>query len=193
MKKRTIQNILFGLMFLIGFGILVYPTVSDQWNTYRQSRLITTYEQVIEEKQEETVTVDENLLDVTVTLPNSFFESFETTAEDYVDSMNEGNQKIFKEVKVNDDGSVSITMTKTQYNEFMGEMEKSIDDSLKEMIDGGDFAFVSISSGCFFRFLRFVRLLRSFSFCHSLFTISTWLNSMPIPSSLFSASSSLTS
>ncbi len=97
-----------------------------------------------EEKQEETVTVDENLLDVTVTLPNSFFESFETTAEDYVASMNEGDQKTFKEVKVNDDGSVSITMTRGQYNEFMGEMEKSIDDSLKEMIDGGDFAFVSI-------------------------------------------------
>ena len=94
-----------------------------------------------EEKQEETVTVDENLLDVTVTLPNSFFESFETTAEDYVASMNEGDQKTFKEVKVNDDGSVSITMTRGQYNEFMGEMEKSIDDSLKEMIDGGDFAF----------------------------------------------------
>ncbi len=34
--KRKIFNILFALMFLIGFGVLVYPTVSDQWNTYRQ-------------------------------------------------------------------------------------------------------------------------------------------------------------
>ena len=31
---------LFGLLFLVGFGILAYPTVSNQWNTYRQSRLI---------------------------------------------------------------------------------------------------------------------------------------------------------
>ena len=31
--KRKISTILFGLMFLLGFGILVYPTVSDQWNT----------------------------------------------------------------------------------------------------------------------------------------------------------------
>lgn len=51
--KRIIQNILFGLMFLIGFGVLVYPTVSDQWNTYRQSQLITTYETVVEEMDEE--------------------------------------------------------------------------------------------------------------------------------------------
>ena len=53
MKKRTIQSILFGLMFLIGFGILVYPTVSDQWNTYRQSQLITIYDSFVEELDEE--------------------------------------------------------------------------------------------------------------------------------------------
>jgi len=51
--KRTIMNILFGLMFLVGFGILIYPTVSNQWNTYRQSRLIDTYEEVIEKLEVE--------------------------------------------------------------------------------------------------------------------------------------------
>ena len=56
MKKRTIQSILFGLMFLVGFGILVYPTVSDQWNTYRQSQLITIYDSYVEELDEEDFT-----------------------------------------------------------------------------------------------------------------------------------------
>ena len=51
--KRIIKNVLFGLMFLIGFGILVYPTVSNQWNTYRQSKLITSYEEVVREMKEE--------------------------------------------------------------------------------------------------------------------------------------------
>lgn len=51
--KRKIANVLFGLLFLIGFGILVYPTVSDQWNTYRQSRLISNYEAVVENLTEE--------------------------------------------------------------------------------------------------------------------------------------------
>ena len=50
--KRKIFNILFALMFLIGFGILVYPTVSDQWNTYRQSKLISNYESAVEEMTE---------------------------------------------------------------------------------------------------------------------------------------------
>lgn len=51
--KRKIANVLFGLLFLIGFGILVYPTVSNQWNTYRQSRLISNYEAVVENLTEE--------------------------------------------------------------------------------------------------------------------------------------------
>ena len=56
MKKRKILNILFGLMFLIGFGILVYPTIADQWNTYRQSRLINNYKDVIAEMEPEDFT-----------------------------------------------------------------------------------------------------------------------------------------
>ena len=51
--KRIIQNILFGLMFLVGFGILVYPTVSDQWNAYRQSQLITIYDSYVETLDEQ--------------------------------------------------------------------------------------------------------------------------------------------
>ena len=46
--KRKITNLLVGLLFLVGFGVLVYPTVSNQWNTYRQSRLISSYEAALE-------------------------------------------------------------------------------------------------------------------------------------------------
>lgn len=54
--KRKLSGILFGLLFLIGFGILIYPTVADQWNTYRQSRLISSYEKNIEEMEPEDFT-----------------------------------------------------------------------------------------------------------------------------------------
>ena len=52
MKKKGI-NIKLVLLFLAGLSLLLYPFIANEWNTYRQSRLITTYEQVIEEKQEE--------------------------------------------------------------------------------------------------------------------------------------------
>lgn len=54
--KRKISAVLFGLMFLIGFGILVYPTVADQWNTYRQNRLISSYENTVKEMKPEDFT-----------------------------------------------------------------------------------------------------------------------------------------
>ena len=54
--KRKLSGILFGLLFLTGFGILVYPTVSNQWNTYRQSRLISDYEKVVSDMKPEDYT-----------------------------------------------------------------------------------------------------------------------------------------
>ena len=50
---RKISTFLFGLLFLVGFGILAYPTISNQWNTYRQSRLISNYDNVVKEMAEE--------------------------------------------------------------------------------------------------------------------------------------------
>ena len=44
---RRLSTIFIALLFLAGLGILCYPTVSDQWNTYRQSRLISSYEETV--------------------------------------------------------------------------------------------------------------------------------------------------
>lgn len=51
--KRKIMSFLFGLLFLAGFGILAYPTISNQWNTYRQSRLISNYDDAVSRMTEE--------------------------------------------------------------------------------------------------------------------------------------------
>ncbi len=48
-KKGKLAPILFGLLFLVGFGILAYPTISNQWNTYRQNQLISSYNDKVEE------------------------------------------------------------------------------------------------------------------------------------------------
>ena len=52
MKKKGL-NIKLIVLFLAGLSLLLYPFISNEWNTYRQSRLISTYEQIIEEKGEE--------------------------------------------------------------------------------------------------------------------------------------------
>ena len=51
--KRKITTFIFGLLFLIGFAVLIYPTVSNQWNTYRQQQLISTYDKAVSKLEPE--------------------------------------------------------------------------------------------------------------------------------------------
>lgn len=50
MKKRS-SKILIAILFLAGLSLLLYPFVANQWNNYRQERLISNYEQVVAEKE----------------------------------------------------------------------------------------------------------------------------------------------
>lgn len=50
--KRHIPTILFSLIFLAGLSLLLYPFTANQWNTYRQSRLISSYDESVAELEE---------------------------------------------------------------------------------------------------------------------------------------------
>lgn len=50
MKKKVI-NISIGIFFIIGLSLLLYPTVANQWNTYRQSKLMSSYEKQVDEME----------------------------------------------------------------------------------------------------------------------------------------------
>lgn len=43
MKKGSISTVILILIFLIGLSLLLYPTVSDYWNSLHQSKAITEY------------------------------------------------------------------------------------------------------------------------------------------------------
>jgi len=51
--KNRLFTVLFGLLFLTGLAILTYPAIADQWNTFRQSRLISDYQETISQMEEE--------------------------------------------------------------------------------------------------------------------------------------------
>lgn len=42
-QKRTVSTIILILIFLVGLSLLLYPTVSDYWNSLHQSRAISGY------------------------------------------------------------------------------------------------------------------------------------------------------
>lgn len=48
-RKNLLYNLLIGLMFTVGILVLLYPTISDTWNKYRNSKLITEYDAILNE------------------------------------------------------------------------------------------------------------------------------------------------
>ncbi len=50
MKKNT-SKILIIILFLAGFSLLLYPFIANEWNNYRQKRLISAYDQMVAEKE----------------------------------------------------------------------------------------------------------------------------------------------
>ena len=50
MKKHA-SKIFIAILFLAGLSLLLYPFVANQWNNYRQKKLISNYDQVVAEKE----------------------------------------------------------------------------------------------------------------------------------------------
>ena len=46
-KSNFIRNIFFILIFLVGAGVFLYPTVSDMWNQYRNAKLVSKYDEAV--------------------------------------------------------------------------------------------------------------------------------------------------
>ena len=51
--KKTVSRILIGAIFLAGLSLLLYPFAANEWNTYRQQRLITGYDDTVAQLEEE--------------------------------------------------------------------------------------------------------------------------------------------
>ena len=55
MKQKILKTLII-LLFIGGFGLLAYPTISNEWNTYVQSTLINNYEDSLSKMSEEDYT-----------------------------------------------------------------------------------------------------------------------------------------
>lgn len=79
------------------------------------------------------VEVDKGLLNVEITIGADMLETFDETAEEFKASLEENEEVDFKDVTINEDGSVTFKMSKSDHNKMMDEMLKSIDSSIAEI------------------------------------------------------------
>lgn len=52
--KRNLSNIILVSIFLIGLSLLLYPTFSDYWNSFHQSRAIASYAEAVTQVDDDT-------------------------------------------------------------------------------------------------------------------------------------------
>lgn len=92
------------------------------------------------ESKDGSVDVDKNILTVDITFPASFFGEDGIMADFDPDTYVAENG--FEKAVVNDDGSVTVTMTKSKHKELMDEMTASIDETFDEMISDEDAPYI---------------------------------------------------
>lgn len=52
-RRKLITTIIIAMFFLAGLSLLLYPLIANQWNNYRQERLISSYDSTISQMEEE--------------------------------------------------------------------------------------------------------------------------------------------
>lgn len=105
MKKY--MNIAAAAVFLAGLSVLLYPFISNKWNTYRQSRIMTVYEERVQtetesrfrEEWEKAWKFNDDLLPMI--LPDSFaIAEAETEDEEYMSLLNVNGNDIMGIVEI---------------------------------------------------------------------------------------------
>ncbi|MEG2483758.1 MAG: hypothetical protein RSA80_09980, partial [Lachnospiraceae bacterium] len=79
-------------------------------------------------KEEATLKAEKKILNVEVTIPGGFFDDTDTTLDD------EAKQAGVKEIIKNDDGSITMKMSKSAHKKLLGEFKNSVDESIKETL-----------------------------------------------------------
>lgn len=139
MKKKVLVSLLLTSIALAG---------CNNASTTSQPKDTQATEQSVSEESTETSTLDsigdvkveKELFDVNLTIPSDFVG--ETTQEE-LDKVAE--EKGYKSVTLNEDGSATYVMTKSQHKDMMQSTSDSIEESLSEMIGSEDYPnFTSI-------------------------------------------------
>ena len=124
-KRKKEESMKFYKVFICIMMLIAFTGCSDSKST--------TSEPSPTEESGSQVEVDKGLLNVEITIGADMLETFDETAEEFKASLEENEEVDFKDVTVNEDGSVTFKMSKSGHNKMMDEMLKSIDSSIAEI------------------------------------------------------------
>lgn len=134
MKKKI-------LSFLFASTLVLGACGGENTNTENDDEVNDDVEDVSEnaDNEDQNVEVDKKMLNVDITLPASFLELDEDEEIDIDEIKKEAKEDGIKDVVLNDDGSVTYTMSKSTHRELLDEMEEAVQESIEEIINSEDF------------------------------------------------------
>lgn len=139
MKKKVVIMMLIASMTFTACGNSTNATSTE-------SNLITSETTPAAEPETATMEVEENLFDVTITLPASYFEN--ATQEDLDKTVEENG---YYSATINEDGSVTYVMSNKKHQEALEEYKASIIESFAEMIGSEnypDITDITVNDDC---------------------------------------------
>lgn len=134
--KKLILFLIITTMFLTACSATTEDEASVNTSDQEQSSQESSSTEVKEES--ESLEVDKGIFNVSITIPASIF-SEEQDVKAEADKYKEDKEI---EAMVNEDGSMTLKMSKSKHKELMGEMEESLIESYKEYIDSDDFSSI---------------------------------------------------
>jgi len=125
------------MMILCCTGVLV--ACSEKEATHKETVQTETQEQVEEEKADNSgIEVDKGLLHIELTFPKEYFE------EDELDALrDEMHEEQNADVKQNEDGSLTVKMSKKDHKSMLHEMKESLEESMKEIVEDEEFSSIN--------------------------------------------------
>jgi len=99
----------------------------------------TTTKRPVESPPPSSIVVDENLMTVDITLPAYFFEDKDMSA---FNAEKYAQEQGFKKAVLNEDGSVTVTMTKANHKKMLKELTNEYDTSFAEMVESDNTPYI---------------------------------------------------
>lgn len=132
MKRKTLLAALIITIFFAGCGTATETTV-ERSSTVASAEA----ETEIHSESDKNTLAEEKLLSVEVTIPAAFYEEDgEEMTQEKVDQMVSDNG--FKSGVLNDDGSVTFSMSKGQHAEFLQSLKDATEETASGFVDGDD-------------------------------------------------------
>ena len=132
MKKKIVTILLISTLALTACGKESQVQSSDS-STQTQEESNTSNKKKDTSKAD-TINVDKNLFDVKITIPADFVG--ETTQEELDAQAKESD---IHSITLNDDGSATYVMSKSQHKKIMKELSDNINSALTEMVGSEDY------------------------------------------------------